>query len=350
MKLQRRQKKGRPAFTLIELLVVIAIIAILIALLLPAVQQAREAARRSQCKNNLKQIGLAMHNYHDVHGCFPVSIGWNHPRGERFGAFSDKVMYLPFIDREPESKLTNDNQRPYEPTGWHGNENIAAQGGTIPTFNCPSVVEPARDGRTSHSYAINNGVIWGRASSRGLTMGGSKPNGIACYTGGLWDIENNTPVTVARVSDGTSNTAMYAEFLPLKPRDRGTSTRRTTQPHGWVGDANMTPGQLRDACLAATNIENARAPIRGSAWAWSWIACGSAYSHTMLPNEKPCLDYNGTGDWFGDTLYGASSDHPGGVQVTNADGSVRFVSQNVEMDNWHAYGTRANGEPLSQDF
>jgi prepilin-type N-terminal cleavage/methylation domain-containing protein len=92
---------SRGAFTLIELLVVIAIIAVLIALLLPAVQQAREAARRTQCKNNLKQIGLAMHNYHDTYNLFPISIGWN-PNGSQNGNFSDKVFMLPYLDRVAE--------------------------------------------------------------------------------------------------------------------------------------------------------------------------------------------------------------------------------------------------------
>src|SRR5580704_2267113 len=92
----------RSGFTLIELLVVIAIIAVLVALLLPAVQQAREAARRTQCKNNLKQIGLAMHNYHEIYNCFPISIGWNQFNNANNGsqnAWSDKVFMLPFLDR-----------------------------------------------------------------------------------------------------------------------------------------------------------------------------------------------------------------------------------------------------------
>src|SRR5436305_1274395 len=106
------------AFTLIELLVVIAIIAVLIALLLPAVQQAREAARRTQCKNNLKQIGLAFHNYHDTFNCFPISIGWNPYTNERQGAFSDKVYMLPYLDRAAEYNQINWNDFPGDTDGW----------------------------------------------------------------------------------------------------------------------------------------------------------------------------------------------------------------------------------------
>lgn len=338
------QQRLRPAFTLIELLVVIAIIAILVALLLPAVQQAREAARRSSCKNNLKQIGLAMHNYHETYNMFPISVGWNGPRGERHGAFSDKVYLLPFLERSAEYQLTDENLRPWEPTGWHGSENIQAHSGTLPIFNCPSNPEPARDGRTSHTYAINNGVIWGRASSRGRSVGGSKPNGLASYTGSNWDIENNQNIKFASISDGSSNTAMYAEFLPVLSQDINNSDPKTTQTHGWVGDSSMTPAELRQACLQATNLETGRAPMRGASWAWSFVGNGSAYSHTMNPNEKPCFAYNGTGDWFGDTLYGASSAHTGGVHVCLGDGSVTFVSENVDHNVWMAVGTRNGGE------
>ena len=346
----RLRKRVQSGFTLIELLVVIAIIGVLVALLLPAVQQAREAARRSTCKNNLKQIGLAMHNYHETHGTFPVSVGWNQPvqnnpndtRDSRSGAFSDKVYLLPFLDRTPEWNLTDENQTPFSP-GWM-NGNIRAQSGTLPVFNCPSNPEPARDGQTSHTYAINNGVIWGKASSRGRANGGSKANGLASYVGATWDVEAGRPVRFSSITDGASNTAMYAEFLPVLARDVGTSHRTTTQVHGWVGDANMPPAQLRQACLAATNVERARAPMRGASWAWSFIGNGSAYSHTMNPNEKPCLTYNGTGDWFGDTLYGASSAHSGGVQVVLGDGRVEFVSDTIDHRVWMAIGTRNGGE------
>ncbi|MCA9064507.1 MAG: DUF1559 domain-containing protein [Planctomycetaceae bacterium] len=347
------KRPRRSAFTLIELLVVIAIIAILIALLLPAVQMAREAARKTQCKNNLKNIGLALHNYHSTYQCFPITVGWNHGiegsgRDSRQGAFTDKVYLLPYLERDNEYKLVNVNDTPYCP-GWLGG-NAAALSGTLPVFNCPSNPEPAADNRTSHTYAINNGVIYGRASSRGVTWGGTKPNGLASYTGGLWDVENNIVIKMSSVSDGTSNTAAYAEFLPRQAADQGQSGPKTTQPHGWVGNSGMDADTLRQACLDATNIEWDRAPMRGAGWAWSFIGNGSCYAHTMNPNEKPCLSFNDTGDWFGDTLYGASSAHPGGVHVLFTDGSVHFVTENVDHGVWKAVGTRNGREAVPNEF
>lgn len=346
------KRSQRAAFTLIELLVVIAIIAILIALLLPAVQQAREAARRSQCKNNLKQIGLAMHNYHDVYNMFPISIGWNGVRGERQGAFSDKVMLLPYLDRGPEYNLISPNDFPYSP-GWlgPGARNLAGTSGTIPVFNCPSNPEPAPQGQkiSSHTYAINNGTMWGYRCSVGQVrrngnQRGGKADGFASYTGSTWAEENNPPVNTASASDGMSTTVMYAEFLPVLAADSGISRPKTTQMHGWVGNENMNPMQLRQACLDATNIEVDRAPMRGASWAWSFIGNGSTYSHTMMPNEKPCLVWNGNGDWFGDNTLSASSQHTGGVQVLMGDGRVEFVTETISPIVWHAIGTRNGRE------
>ncbi|MCA9059412.1 MAG: DUF1559 domain-containing protein, partial [Planctomycetaceae bacterium] len=287
-----------------------------------------------------------MHNYHSTYNCFPVSIGWNARTGDRQGAFSDKVMLLPYLERDNEYKLINIGDFPYSPD-WLGG-NAAALSGTLPVFNCPSNPEKTKNGRTAHTYAISAGVIYGKSSSKGLAYGGTKPNGLASYQGSGWDIENNILVTIATVTDGTSNTAAYAEFLPRLASDIGNSGPRTTQMHGWVGDQNMDADQLRQACLSSTNVENDRAPVRGSGWSWSWIGTGNAYSHTMNPNEKPCLLFNDGGDWFGDTLLSASSAHTGGVQILLTDGSVRFVSDNVDHNTWKAIGTRDRREVIGE--
>ena len=213
----------RSAFTLIELLVVIAIIAILIALLLPAVQQAREAARRTQCKNNLKQIGLAMHNYHDVYAQFPINGGWDRP-------YSDKVGMLPFLERGNEFRSINYQQWPF--SSWSG-DNRAAFSGRLPVFNCPSNAQPNANGPAANfTYAINMGVM--NYSNNGVTRTSgwqTNHNGIASCTGLAG--ESDPPVTFANIPDGSSNTAAYAEFgmAQFTPEPIG---KRGFQTKGWV--------------------------------------------------------------------------------------------------------------------
>lgn len=320
----------RRAFTLIELLVVIAIIAVLIALLLPAVQQAREAARRSQCKNNLKQIGLAAHNYHDNFGQFPILIGW-HPDGSTRGTFSDKVFMLPYIDRAPEYNLTNFAQEAWDSTGWHGSQNQAAQSGRLPVFNCPSQAYLANGGAANFTYAINIGTqITG-------TFDGFH-NGVASYVGNGGTSDQR--IRIADVVDGTSNTAYYSEFLI-----DGTGTPRKQQVHDW-GSGGATNAAARASCLAQNNL-GGRPNMRGSAWAWSFVGCGATYTHTMMPNDQPCHSLQGT-DWLGNNGMSASSQHVGGVHVLLCDGAVRFVSDNVNYNTWVALGTRNGGEVLGE--
>ena len=321
-----RRMMRRRAFTLIELLVVIAIIAILIALLLPAVQQAREAARRTQCKNNLKQIGLAFHNYHDTFGQFPISIGWN-PAGERQGAFSDKVFILPYIDRANEYNGTNFDTFPYDSGGWFGSSNITVQSARLPVFNCPSQVYDTRGGRANFTYAINNGT----------NPVPGQHNGMASYVGGGGN--SDPPVPIAKVIDGTSNTVMYSEFVI-----DGSGTPVNQQVHTWV--SGSTPAQARQSCLNTTGLSG-RQGQRGSSWAWSFMGVGSVYTHVMLPNDQPCHLWRGS-DWLGDNMMSASSQHEGGVHVLLADGSVRFITENIDYNTWLALGTRNGNEVLGQ--
>lgn len=335
---------ARRAFTLIELLVVIAIIAILIALLLPAVQQAREAARRTQCKNNLKQIGLAMHNYHDVHNQFPPSIGWSVTTGDRHAAWSDKVFILPQLERGAEFASLRYNELPY--THWDRGHNVGLSG-RLPVFNCPSdqVNQNGPDG--NFSYAISNGVM--RYAAPGATGPSSgwegRHNGFAQYTGAAGQ---NGPVTFSSILDGTSNTACYSEFgkenfipEPYGPRGKQIKT--------WVADTG-THRDLRTACLAQTaSADNGggRHAMRGAGWAWSFIGQAATYAHNMNPNETSCFSHQG--DWYGSTLNAASSYHTGGVQVALCDGSVRFVSDNIDNETWVRVGVRNDGQTLG-DF
>lgn len=354
-----RRLMRRSGFTLIELLVVIAIIAILIALLLPAVQQAREAARRTQCRNNLKQIGLAMHNYHDTYQQFPISVGWNQKTNDRQGAYSDKVFMLPYLDHAAEFNQINFNDAsgstsgpyggyPYDSLGWFGNSNIATQSKRLPVFNCPSQTYDISGGNANFTYAINLGTLGSPVPSTWGDWGGTQEqgNGISSFvgTGG-----NDARVSIAKVTDGTSNTAAYSEFII-----DGTNTPPKFQVHTWAGDAfGNTPAQIRQACnnnynpASPTANKSGRQPERGASWAWSFVGVGSTYTHTMSPNDIACHGLGWGDDWEGDGLMSASSQHTGGVHVLLADGAVRFVNSNVDYQTWTALGTRGKGDKMN---
>jgi prepilin-type N-terminal cleavage/methylation domain-containing protein len=363
--LQGNALRARRGFTLIELLVVIAIIAILIALLLPAVQQAREAARRTQCKNNLHQIGLAQHNYHDAYEVMPLSMGWDYTPDERTGNFSDKVAMLPFLDRAAEYNGRNPDGLPYESAGWFGTSNIIPFGGTIPVFNCPStphVHALADHNRATHTYAVNMGVMRynGRTGGHRPDLGGSH-NGIGYYAGNLNDPSNwwrsDPPVRIGDIVDGASNTASYTEIVPSPGRaGTGNSTDpmvRKYQSYAWAPDVN-DHSAMRDACLTSArtgnlgeNNDDWRQSLKGSSWSWSFNGTGNCYSHNMLPNEPSCTHFHGGHDWGGDNMTAAASHHVGGVHVLMGDGRVTFISDNIDMRVWWGIGTRNGSETLT---
>jgi prepilin-type N-terminal cleavage/methylation domain-containing protein len=340
----------RSGFTLIELLVVIAIIAILIALLLPAVQQAREAARRTQCKNNLKQIGLALHSYHDMASQFPISIAWSASDDFR-GSWSDKVFLLPFLDRAAMYDKTDMNVRPWDSGGWNGGENIAQHSPRLPVFNCPSQELELFGGQSNFTYAINHGTshIGAVTGNQQLAVHG-RHNGIASYVkgggpGGWTGFPNSDQrVNTAKVTDGTSNTAAYSEFVIQDNKGTADPTAIRSQVYTWASGNNVT--QMRQNCLSQTGLSG-RNDMRGRSWAWSFMGVGAAYNHTMMPNEKSCHGYED--DWGGSNLMAASSQHTGGVHTLMTDGAVRFVNSNVANTIWWGIGTR-NGSEVIGNF
>jgi prepilin-type processing-associated H-X9-DG protein len=369
----------------VELLVVIAIIGILVSLLLPAVQAAREAARRMQCSNNLKQIVLATHNYHDVYNAFPIDTGWD--AGDTsvgtggmdwFGSYSSKMRLMPFLERSAEydrAVLWTE----WDPTGtipggvydpwWGGNPQSFS--GRIPTFNCPSNPNELGGGRANHTYAINNGtshmaphtLIGGehpRRAGLGALAWDGRHNGIASYrcqpkSWDNWD-ETDPVVKMASITDGTSNTAAFSEFVIenqnyrigwVLPQQQATAKKihLRSQVYSWA--VGRTTQETRNACLAqgALNDPNGGRNMRGASYTWSFVGNGGPYGHTMMPNEKNCHSYDG--DWFGSTLMAATSEHKAGVNVGFADGSVRFIYNNVNQEVWWGYGTRNGGESLA---
>lgn len=354
------QTAHRRAFTLVELLVVIAIIGILVALLLPAVQAAREAARRMQCTNNLKQIALAQHNYHDTHKAFATAGAWR--RGGAGGdveneAFSEKVLLLPYLEQTAAYDNTDFRARAYEPHGWHGNDNIATQSQKLPFFNCPSNPNEQRGGVANFTYAGNIGNAFNPPHDMPSSdTSVPRSNGMIAYQ--IHDLRPGSPdpndptIKFASVTDGTSNTAFYSEFI-VADENRQNTTNPTeydlrSQVYDWSPPANSTI-QARRNCLGVANLTTPdRVRMRGAGWAWSFMGTGNMYCHTMLPNEKSCHISDGHHDWYGRNLMAANSEHPGGVNVALADGSVRFVSETVDQFTWWGLGSRNGSEKLGE--
>jgi prepilin-type N-terminal cleavage/methylation domain-containing protein/prepilin-type processing-associated H-X9-DG protein len=301
------RKRG---FTLIELLVVIAIIAILIALLLPAVQQAREAARRSQCRNNLKQFGLALHNYHDTHSLLPY--------GTRGNGIASRDMWfhriLPFLE-----------QANYYNEYWQWHEQESATGGhdgngrtyvhhtptsiagrPINVAMCPSDPEgPAlNQSRFQGNYVMSHGDL---ASLRGVGTGMAFPN---------------SRVKLRDVVDGTSNTLMASEVII-----RG----RTGSGWGSPG-AYFVGGAHGEYAFTARETPNTPIPDQIYRCKLDDHPLAPCISHT---NADPSYNF-------------ARSYHTGGVMVLMADGSVRFVSNNIDLLTWRHLATRAGHEVIGE--
>ena len=321
--------RTRCAFTLIELLVVIAIIAILIALLVPAVQKVREAAARTQCANNLKQLALATHNYEGVHKALP-GVG-THASSQ--WAFSVQAQVLPYVEQDNLRRLV-DFMVPLT-LGSGGSQTLnpsqqAAAGTRVELFLCPSDAGPA--------YFQNNGADWGPNNymvnmGTGVTVQSfTTPNdGVAWYL---------SRVRMLHVTDGTSNTLLFAEAI----RGNNTTTDASApsdpvrQHASFGGPGNPDP--LTEAfCAGATRWMG----TRGSSWLWG-REFNIAFNTMHLPNQKiPDCGNNGAG------FFKASSFHSGGVNVALVDGTVRFVSSSINLATWRALSTRAGGEPIG-DF
>ena len=366
----RSKKHG---FTLIELLVVIAIIAILISLLLPAVQQAREAARRTQCRNNLKQIALALHNYHDVHSVFPPGrmapgkvdcwIGWVSPL----------VHILPMIDQAnvfDQIDFTQTRLRDGDPLCL-GNDFVRTL--AIPAFQCPS--DPGHEsGDNTNSYRLNWGVIG--AGGRNTDDGLSEADPYTSTYGGLLDgtgggaFSDNGGVSVSNMRDGTSNTLLYSERI-LSNGDSAAPFAGNflhQVPNGTKivdkNNINTTPidnAFIVSACAAATATVNG-APAGSYGWRtdfgkgnqnfeppWmsSSLAAG-AFNTLTTPNSQiyDCGAGSVPDSPNEPGQVAARSYHTGSVLAALADGSCRAVSDAIDLSVWQAASTRNGGEIL----
>jgi len=316
------------AFTLVELLVVIAIIGILIALLLPAVQAAREAARRTQCRSNIKQLGLALHNYHAAVGRFPPG-SINHPTSlpNQPTRVTFAIHLYPFLEQQTVYDRVDFNLPPTHCHVFALNANsygldspIAT---VIPTWLCPS-----DDGQTHQWYDIWPGYYWfcgnylgffGDMDYGGL-LGPSPTNERAAF--GI-----NYGAKLADFLDGTSTTMVIGEYL------RG----HRSGPNG--GSGNDSRGSIHVDQPGYSQLFTQYTPNSSS----PDILYGG-YCNNMPERNLPCIDSNRGGN---DTAT-SRSHHPGGVHVLMGDGSVHFISENIDVTIWRAMGSIAGREVVGE--
>jgi len=342
--------RARSGFTLIELLVVIAIIAVLIALLLPAVQAAREAARRAQCMNNLKQMGLAMHNYESATGAFPPAKIYSATAGTvpandpgNLGLVLNTTAFaliLPYIEQGTLSNAYNyslpscpaTNAAPNKtPVGGAGSylANTTVTSSVVAAYLCPSDAPIATPNPTA---LTSTGPYDGFRSARGnyvlpcgryyemyngRQLGGARPADGGVFSG------NDVPTRISNVTDGLSNTTLILESVQEK-------TNVAYGPYWGQGLWTSTHSLIYD-----------NNPANTASYSVNWSSTmpnGPATITQFSPNPKR-LGY----------AWASSSRHPGGINVAFADGSVKFIKNSINPSTWFGINTIANGEVISSD-
>ena len=341
----KQKQKPAEGFTLVELLVVIAIIGILVALLLPAVQAAREAARRMSCSNNMKQIGLAMHNYHDTYKTFPFGEGARPIRGGAYASAWNgpnwRVAILPFIEQAPmydqlDFNITFDACRP----GFRNTTNAVLSGYTVPVYRCPSSslkingsnVAPSptnnnRDNAQLIDYVgISGSAPTGNPNSvtapfptYGACTGTTGYGGIYCSNGTMVP---NQEIKFADITDGTSSTLLVAEQSGPIVDANGTRRRdiRSNYYGGWCG-------------FTSTAVPSST--LGGSPWG----SGTTTIRYRINLNSAPA---GADSTWDANTIL--TSEHPGGIMSTRADGSVDFISETIDMLELKRLGARNDGQ------
>jgi prepilin-type N-terminal cleavage/methylation domain-containing protein/prepilin-type processing-associated H-X9-DG protein len=310
--------RRRPGFTLIELLVVIAIIGVLIGLLLPAVQKVREAANRLSCSNNLKQIGLAAHNYHDTFRQLPTG----QTVGTRFSALS---RMLPYIEQDNVYKLIDFSTIDFAPV------NQTPISTRISIFRCPSDVAesplPELGGAINYMANKGSGIVWQDNTGPNANM--PKPNGVFFY---------DSKTRFADIIDGLSNTAFFSERLL---GDGSNSIVSPIEDVFLATTSPSTPDEAVQMCNAVdiTDLTNQFPFFMGAPWADGQ----HCYLHVAPPNSRSCGFL-----YVLRAVMPPSSRHPGGVNLLMGDGSVHFIQNQIDLPTWRALGSRNGGEIVGE--
>jgi prepilin-type N-terminal cleavage/methylation domain-containing protein/prepilin-type processing-associated H-X9-DG protein len=361
-------------FTLIELLVVIAIIAVLIALLLPAVQAAREAARRMQCVNNMKQLGLALHNYHSSNDSFPpgglIAVDSdNGSLGTNVG-FAAQPRLLGGLEQQPLYNAINFSVGSNnDMNGAYCNSTVTSS--RLSVFLCPSAtppgwnmniqiaVKPIAPGNcyfaslgSSFEFVNNSNAVWGAVTS------GGPPNGVFQVVGpaiGIRDIQDGTSNTIAfgewRMGTGNQNLiTIPTDVVQFGSLPAGVTRNTPTMSMSAANTASFQAWLTQ--CTAAVGVAGNRSnktPALGENW--SFILPGYTLGNTLLAPNPPYTNCtsNGAASLNAPGMYGMSSFHPGGANILLCDGSVKFLKSSTSMPIVWALGSRAQGEVISSD-
>jgi len=358
----------RRGFTLIELLVVIAIIGVLVALLLPAVQAAREAARRSQCSNNLKQLGLALQNYHSAVDSFPLggNPGPSTPGAgccQIWGAWSAHTMLLPYMEQKP----TYDSLNFYSVArgnGYSENSNATGISTRLNTLLCPSATPPSQNWGlvvnkpfAGNSYFASSGpsVMW-----RGDQA--NTPNGIFTAGGavrGIRDITDGSSQTIAfgewRIGDFDDSKLSLQDIVGIKSYSAfGAGDRDMNAPNSNMPAGSGALAGVLQECATTWRSKSGSFGTNGQrSWngrMWHVGHFGHASGNTIVPPNAPypiCQFWSDNSDFDSGGIAGLSSFHPGGAMVAFADGSVRFLKDSVSYQVLWKLGSRADGDVLS---